>query len=600
MNVLNAHLNNITVPISKVSQPEKKEEVVIKENVTSNKKNYKTIATVAGAATLAIVFAGIGIKNKPKKLQDIMFENGKAFFKKNGKGFSGKVKDVLKNGDTVILEYKDGIIQKSKRSGKVNVMKVYDRSGLDKIVHIFNEGKETSVNLSKKINDTKKLIAENARKKAEARVELQRKLTEKDLLVQKAKETQDKFNAQFDKMLSHKSAESSAAVIEAGCKRREELSQMAYNAPFEVALSNKSAKESAETFRTEIIKRKKSTLENYYGDKGIAMRTISSKNAVVKESYRNGSVYYRDVTYGLDGTFPEGNTDVWVKNSSKISRGEYYDGTKTTNTLKHFTKNEKGKHKIQYREKIISGRSGIEESKIVQKLPNGYSQTAIDDYNQRTTKIIIRDKKGNIISETLSEWKKPWSNGGAEPKDLSKVDEKLLAPWYKNYRKLCQKFGESERPCGVIGGAWDHYIELCKWNSDPDGMLRQILNKNERVEYDPKARLENLIKIHGFNSSEVQQYTEMLNNGQLSLDDLLLFIDKNGSKISDKMKKILDRIRDGQLDIKDIADTIKDYLLGNVTISQLLKKAGVPEANIYQYHMPCQQNVQKAISYVYI
>jgi len=594
MNIIETCLNNNTIP-SKIIQTQQREKVKTKENIISN----KTIATVAvGAATLAIVFAGIGLKNNPpKKLQDVVFKNGKAFLR-NGEDFSGKIKDVLKNGDSVILEYKNGIIQKSNRVGSVNIKKVYDRSGIDEVVHIYRDGKETIVNLTKKINDTKKLIAENTRKRVEARAELQRRLFEEEKLVKKAREAQYKFNAPFEAALSHKSAEESATIIEAGCKRREELSQLAYNAPFEAALSHKSAEESAATFRTEVIKRKKSTLKNYYGNNGIDERTISSKNTVIKERIHDGAVHSRYVYYGLDGSLPNGGTNVYVFDSSKISAGEYFDGIKEIRTKKHYIKNGKGKHKIHYREKITSGPDNVvEQCKNVQQLSNGYSQTVIDDYKERTTKAIIRDKKGNIISEIITDWKKPGSGGGPGPEDpYNGSRKKLLAPWFKHYLELCQKFGESERPCGVIGGAWDHYIELSKWDADPDGMLRQILINDSRVEYDPKARLLALINNYGFNSSEVQQYIKMLKEGQISLDDILLFVKKDASCTSDTMKKILNRIRTGKLKCSDIADSIKAYLSNFITESQLLKKAGVPALDeTYGYY----EIVNQAVNHIF-
>jgi len=96
---------------------------------TKEKKPFSKIkiaAVIAGAAAIAgaVVYA---VKHmNVSKLSDITFSNGIA--SKGEEKFTGVVKDTLKNGDKIVLNYKDGVIQKSKKySGKKKVLeKVFD------------------------------------------------------------------------------------------------------------------------------------------------------------------------------------------------------------------------------------------------------------------------------------------------------------------------------------------------------------------------------------------------------------------------------------------------------------------------------------------
>lgn len=57
------------------------------------------------------------------KISNIKFFHGKAYSKADDKLFSGLVSDVLKNGDTIEMVYKDGLLQISERKGIENVLK---------------------------------------------------------------------------------------------------------------------------------------------------------------------------------------------------------------------------------------------------------------------------------------------------------------------------------------------------------------------------------------------------------------------------------------------------------------------------------------------
>lgn len=94
-------------------------------------KDGKKKLALAAAGIAVVTVAGIAIAAKIKsrkpvdvKLNDISFFNGKAFL--NGENFSGIINDKLKNGDDIALEYVDGVIQNSTRSGSKNLTKTYN------------------------------------------------------------------------------------------------------------------------------------------------------------------------------------------------------------------------------------------------------------------------------------------------------------------------------------------------------------------------------------------------------------------------------------------------------------------------------------------
>lgn len=113
------------------------------------KDGKKKLALALGAlAVTGAVAAGIVYKVKKGQgvtLKDIQFNKGIATLKKGGQKYTGEIKHTLKNGDKVILNYADGIIQSSQRSGSVNFNKVfnYDSLGsknLSSIITTFANG----------------------------------------------------------------------------------------------------------------------------------------------------------------------------------------------------------------------------------------------------------------------------------------------------------------------------------------------------------------------------------------------------------------------------------------------------------------------------
>ena len=71
--------------------------------------------------------------------------------------FTGQIEGKLKNGDNVVMEYINGILAKSTRSGEVNFEKAYkiDTTNGDKIVKKTVDGLTTTTNISKIQKDVK-------------------------------------------------------------------------------------------------------------------------------------------------------------------------------------------------------------------------------------------------------------------------------------------------------------------------------------------------------------------------------------------------------------------------------------------------------------
>lgn len=102
---------------------------------------------------------------KTKLLKEIKFDKGIATLP-DGTKYTGLVEDFLNNGDKITLEYVDGVIQKSQRSGYKTLEKVYEsKFNADKLVYINENGitrrinlTETARNVQNAQDDFKKII----------------------------------------------------------------------------------------------------------------------------------------------------------------------------------------------------------------------------------------------------------------------------------------------------------------------------------------------------------------------------------------------------------------------------------------------------------
>lgn len=125
-------------PYQKVNleqQPDTFESSSKTENDKTKKHKALKYIGIGIAVLTAVAGTILAVKSgKSVKLENIKFDKGIASLQ-DGTKFTGKVKDSLKNGDKIVMEYADGVLQKSTRSGAKNIEKVYEvaQNG-DKIV----------------------------------------------------------------------------------------------------------------------------------------------------------------------------------------------------------------------------------------------------------------------------------------------------------------------------------------------------------------------------------------------------------------------------------------------------------------------------------
>ena len=231
--------------ISSVSKVQKEQSKVLEQ-----KKNGKKLLAFGALAVSAFAVAGLAIyKGKTKKLSDINFNKGIATLRKNNQNFSGKIKTKLMNGDKTILEYSDGILNKSIRTGEKNISKTFsvNEQG-EKIVEIVKDGKTETKNISATIEIVKK---EQAKLK-ELLSDKQLSSDEFENEVGKLKYINKKQKAEIAEALKRKRLKEKELkeYVEAEIKRRNleaenvDKYQAQISNLFEAKLSNKSARES--------------------------------------------------------------------------------------------------------------------------------------------------------------------------------------------------------------------------------------------------------------------------------------------------------------------------------------------------------------------
>ncbi len=130
------------------------------QEVKDGKKKLAIALTALGIAAAAGIAIYKASKGQAVKLSDIKFDKGLASLKESGNKFTGIIKDNLKNGDKVILEYENGIIKNSSRTGaNYSLQKIYTlNANGEKLVKIIENGKECTKNIT--------LLAKNGYEKA--------------------------------------------------------------------------------------------------------------------------------------------------------------------------------------------------------------------------------------------------------------------------------------------------------------------------------------------------------------------------------------------------------------------------------------------------
>lgn len=317
----------------------------------------------------------------------------------------------------------------------------------------------------------------------------------------------------------------------------EYYTQMAKDAD-EKALELKKIEEAKQAKKDAMLKLKEENPEEYHRlkvERNKAQR-LAKKERKAKAIKTVPS--YNDFHDGTVKIYPTANGNIereYIDATGKLSseiryekdrivRTSYKDGVGKTSfihdnksgntTMKHYEIDEKGKYRLVSRVVDIPTTS---TTITVEHKENGLTQITTESPASRS--IVIKDKKGNIVSsETIDKPSRP-----KKPDSPDAPMGKLLAPWYKDYLRLCQMCNVSPRLCGVKGGAWDHYYELSLRVYDPDGYKSYIAIRKYRSQYNEKAKiLEILDKLDRgrlrapLSTSEISRIKKLIATGELS------------------------------------------------------------------------------------
>ena len=139
-------INSGNANIQSFKEAEKETKTTSTE-VKDGKKKLALALTALGVTAAAGIAIYKASKGQAVKLSDIKFEKGIASLKEGGENFTGIIKDTLKNGDKVILEYENGIIKNSSRTGaNISLRKIFtnDENG-ERLIKIIQNGKKRIV-----------------------------------------------------------------------------------------------------------------------------------------------------------------------------------------------------------------------------------------------------------------------------------------------------------------------------------------------------------------------------------------------------------------------------------------------------------------------
>lgn len=313
--------------------------------------------------------------------------------------------------------------------------------------------------------------------------------------------------------------------------------QMAKEAD-EKALELKKIEEAKQAKRDAMLKLKEENPEEYHRlkvernkaqrlakkeQKAKAIKTVPSYNdfhygtvKIIPTTNGNIEREYIDATGKLSSEIRY-EKDKIVRTSYKEGVGKtsfIYDKKSDNTTMKYYEVDEKGKYKLVSREVDIPTTS---TTITVEHKENGLTQITTENPDLRH--IVIKDKKGNIISsETIDKSSRP-----QKPDSPEAPVGRLLGSWYKDYLHLCEICHVAPRACGVKGGAFDHYYELRLRVYDPDGYKSYIAMRDYRAQYNEKAQVLDLLdKLDKgdlsvpLSDSEILKIQDLINSGELS------------------------------------------------------------------------------------
>ena len=317
----------------------------------------------------------------------------------------------------------------------------------------------------------------------------------------------------------------------------EYYTQMAKEAD-EKALELKKIEEAKQAKRDAMLKLKEENPEEYHRlkvernkaqrlakkeRKAKAIQTVPSYNdfhdgtvKIIPTTNGNIEREYIDATGKLSSEIRYGKDKI-VRTSYKEGVGKtsfIYDKKSGNTTMKYYEVDEKGKYKLVSREVDIPSTS---TTITVEHKENALTQITTENPDLRH--IVIKDKKGNIISsETIDKSSRP-----QKPDSPEAPMGRLLGSWYKDYLHLCEICHVAPRACGVKGGAFDHYYELRLKVYDPDGYKSYIAIRDYRAQYNEKAQVLDLLdKLDKgdlsvpLSDSEILKIQDLINSGELS------------------------------------------------------------------------------------
>ena len=318
---------------------------------------------------------------------------------------------------------------------------------------------------------------------------------------------------------------------------KEYYTQMAKEAD-EKALELKKIEEAKQAKRDAMLKLKEENPEEYHRlkverkkaqrltkkeQKAKAIKTVPSYNdfhygtvKIIPTTNGNIEREYIDATGKLSSEIRYGKDKI-VRTSYKEGVGKtsfIYDKKSGNTTMKYYEVDEKGKYKLVSREVDIPSTS---TTITVEHKENALTQITTENPDLRH--IVIKDKKGNIISsETIDKSSRP-----QKPDSPEAPMGRLLGSWYKDYLHLCEICHVAPRACGVKGGAFDHYYELRLKVYDPDGYKSYIAIRDYRAQYNEKAQVLDLLdKLDKgdlsvpLSDSEILKIQDLINSGELS------------------------------------------------------------------------------------
>lgn len=312
-------------------------------------------------------------------------------------------------------------------------------------------------------------------------------------------------------------AEEKAKLLAAKQAKKEAMLKLKAENPQEYARLKKerinAEKEAKRAQKAEIISKNTKEIELSDGTKGIEV-TIPTKAGILRRVTTEDGTLIREIRQ--DGLISVHS--IYNKDSKFVY---IVDKDREVHVSKVYDKLSNGEYALISRE-VVDFEKKL--TKTVERLSDG--NTKITKENAYSKKVIIMDKKGNIIFQ-----EKIGSSGEPKPPEVKVL---VLADWYINYQKLCKKYDVTPRACGP-GGAWDHYYELCLRENDAEAYASYLRRRAYQAGYNEKAKL--------------AEYLDMLDAGELdvtalNVDDIEIlktYLKNNRENLDSKLVEKIER-----------------------------------------------------------